>query len=85
MLEIPDKVEKKLRKLKQRYPVRYAFLFRKVCEILKNPQHYKNLRGHMKTLKRVHIDRSFVLTFSVDETLKTVTLEDLEHPDRVYQ
>ena len=30
---------------------------------LNNPQHYKNLRKPLQHLKRIHVDKSFVLTF----------------------
>ena len=58
---------------------------RKAEEILNQPQHYKNLSGPMKHLKRVHVDSNFVLTYSVYEGTKTVVLEDLDHHDRIYQ
>jgi mRNA-degrading endonuclease RelE of RelBE toxin-antitoxin system len=58
---------------------------RKADEILRNPHRYKNLRAPLQRLKRVHIDSSFVLTFSVNETRRRIVLEDFEHHDRVYQ
>jgi len=33
---------------------------------------------------RVHIDKSFVLTYEIDEKNKTVKLLDYEHHDKIY-
>ena len=35
--------------------------------------------------KRVHIDKHFVLIFSVDEENKIVALEDYDHHDKIYK
>ncbi|MFA6420576.1 MAG: addiction module toxin RelE, partial [archaeon] len=48
-------------------------------------QHYKNLRSPLNYLKRVHILKSFVLTFAVDEKNKTISLEDYDHHDNIYE
>lgn len=50
------------------------------CDIL-GFQHYKNLRGDMSHLKRVHIG-SFVLTFRVEGDM--VVFENLTHHDDSY-
>ncbi|MFH1773691.1 MAG: hypothetical protein ABH874_01885 [Methanobacteriota archaeon] len=39
----------------------------------------KTLRAPMQNLRRVHVDRSFVLVYSVDEKNKVVIIEDYEH------
>jgi mRNA-degrading endonuclease RelE of RelBE toxin-antitoxin system len=36
-------------------------------------------------MRRVHIDKSFVLVFSIDETEKTVIIEDYDHHDKIYK
>jgi mRNA-degrading endonuclease RelE of RelBE toxin-antitoxin system len=46
---------------------------------------YKNLRQDLKGLKRVHIDRNFVLTFRVDEAREFVFFADFDHHDKVYK
>jgi len=56
----------------------------KIKEIIKNPHHYKNLRKPLQHLKRVHVDKSFVLAFSVDEERKVVIIEDYDHHDNIY-
>ncbi len=60
-------------------------IMKKAAEISKNPHRYKNLRAPLNQWKRVHIDKHFVLAFSVDEKTKTVTLEDFDHHDKIYK
>ena len=38
----------------------------------------------MKHLRRVHIDRSFVLVFYIDETNEVVFFTDIDHHDKIY-
>jgi YafQ family addiction module toxin component len=84
-LIIQPSLRKKLRRIFKRNRLQHEIIFKKVAEILQNPHHYKNLRAPMQFLKRVHIDSSFVLTFSVDENTRTVTLEDYDHHNNIYQ
>lgn len=84
-LEIRKSVEKTLQKLSKKNPKQLAIIEKKLAEILENPQHYKNLNAPLQHLKRVHIDSNFVLVFSVNETNKTVTIEDYDHHDNIYK
>lgn len=83
-LKIRPALDKKLKKMSKRDTKRLEIINNKVLEIRENPQRYKNLRAPMQHLKRVHINRHFVLVFSVDEENKTVILEDYEHHDKAY-
>lgn len=58
---------------------------KKVAWLRQNPHACKNLRRPLQRWKRVHIDGSFVLCFSVDDEEKTITLEDFDHHDRIYR
>ena len=84
-LDIKPHLDKTLSKLKKKNPKQFEIIYNKVEEILKNPHAYKNLKSPLKNWKRVHIDRHFVLTFSVDENTKTVILEDYAHHDKIYR
>lgn len=84
-LDIKPSFDKKFQKLYKKNRKQYEIIMKKVKEILKNPQHYKNLRAPLNHLKEVHIDKSFVLTFSVDENTKVVTLEDYDHHDKIFE
>lgn len=72
-------------KLAKKNPKQIEIINKKTNEIRENPQHYKNLKKPLQNLKRVHIDNNFVMLFSVDETSKTVIIEDYDHHDNIYK
>ena len=84
-LKIKPGLEKILKKLAKKNRVQVDIIFKKVEEILANPHRYKNLRTPLNDWKRVHVDKHFVLLFSVDEESKSVTLEDYDHHDNIYK
>ena len=84
VLHISPDLDKVFSKLIKKNKKQYEIIMKKVEEIVQNPQHYKNLRVPLQHLKRVHIDKHFVLVFSVDENNKTITLEDYDHHDNIY-
>jgi len=71
-------------KLARKNPNQLLIIEKKIEEVRKNPQHYKNLRKPLQHLKRVHIDKSFVLMFSVDENKKHIIIEDYDPHDNIY-
>lgn len=83
-LFIRPALQKKFEKLARKNPKIAEIIAKKTEEIIQNPQHYKNLRKPLQHWKRVHIDSHFVLTFSVDESTKTIILEDFDHHDNIY-
>lgn len=83
--ELRKSVEKAFFKLAKKNPKQMDIIEKKINEIVQNPHHYKNLRKPMQHLKGVHIDKSFVLVFSVDEKKKTVVIEDYGHHDNIYK
>jgi YafQ family addiction module toxin component len=83
-LRIKEELDSKFEKLAKKNKKQLEIILNKVDEILENPHRYKNLRAPMNHLKRVHIDKHFVLIFSIDEESKTVTLEDYDHHDNIY-
>jgi YafQ family addiction module toxin component len=84
-LELRKSAEKVFFKLAKKNPKQLEIIENKLKEILENPQHYKNLRKPMQHLKRVHIDKSFVIVFSVDEIKKKIIIEDYDHHDKIYR
>jgi len=50
-----------------------------------NPHHYKPLRYDLKGLRRVHLEKSFVLIFEINEEEKIVRFLDFEHHDEIYR
>ena len=84
-LYIKPSLDKKLEKLSKKSKRQYEIILKKIEEILDNPQHYKNLRAPLNHLKEVHIDKHFILTFSIDENAKTVTIEDYNHHKEIFK
>lgn len=84
-LAIRPGLDKTLRKLIKKNRKQYEIIMKKAQEILINPHRYKNLRAPLQHWKRVHIDRHFVLTFSMDEKTMTVILEDFDHHNNIYK
>ena len=84
VLEISDKLDKVFSKLSKKDKKKLMILHKKIEEIRENPYHYKPLRGDMHGARRVHIAKSFVLTYEIDETNKVVKLLDYDHHDNIY-
>ena len=83
--EIKPTLEKKLVKIKKKDSALFVDVREKIKEVIENPQHYKPLRYDLKGLRRVHVKRSFVLVFEVDENDRIVRFLDLDHHDRIYR
>jgi YafQ family addiction module toxin component len=72
-------------RLKVKNRVLFEAIFKKIDEILQNPTRYKPLRHDMKGFQRVHVMKSFVLIFKVDDDNKIVKFEDFDHHDKIYK
>lgn len=83
-LKIRAELDSKFEKLAKKNKKQLEIILNKADEIIQDPHRYKNLRAPMNHLKRIHIDKHFVLVFSVDEDAKIVTLEDYAHQDNIY-
>lgn len=82
--EIHPKCSREINKLSKRNSLLEKVLKRKINEILKNPSHYKPLKYDLAGERRVHILKSFVLKFSIDENQKTITFLAFAHHDKAY-
>ena len=82
--ELRKSVEAIFFKLTKKNPKQLEIIFKKIEEIRSNPHRYKNLRSPLQHLKRIHIDKSFVLVFSIDDTNKLLIIEDYDHHDNIY-
>jgi len=83
-LALKPNVDKVFYKLGRKNPKQMLIITKKIGQILENPEHFKPLRGDMHGARRVHIDKSFVLTYEIDEQNKIVTLLDYDHHDNIY-
>lgn len=84
LLGTKPEIDKVFSKLKKKNPTQLKIIFKKIEQIVESPYHFKPLRGDMHGARRVHIDKSFVLTYEIDEKNKTVKLLDYDHHDNIY-
>ena len=83
--EYSDHIIKVFKKLRKKNPKQMRIIAKKIDEIILNPHRYKNLKNPLQHCKRVHIDDSFVLVYSVDEKNKIVKIKDYDHHDNIYK
>lgn len=83
--EIKPSCRKSINKACKKNPVLKEALETKMREIVNNPPHYKPLKYELKGERRVHIMKSFVLKFEIDENKKAVRFLVFEHHDRAYK
>ena len=83
-----EKLKGIIANLRRKDPQRLEILYKKIKQIINSDEftieHYKNLRYGMKEFKRVHVDKSFVLTFEYDKTSKFILFVDFDHHDNIY-
>ena len=86
--DLSDELRFIIKKLAKKDKKKVEIINRKIKEIISSDsnsiEHYKNLRHGLSDLKRVHIDRSFVLTFKVDKAKNYILFMDFDHHDNVY-
>ncbi|VVC03141.1 ParE toxin of type II toxin-antitoxin system, parDE [Candidatus Burarchaeum australiense] len=56
----------------------------KITEILQNPHAFKPLRAPLEGLRRVHVLKSFVLVYKINEARNVVELVNFLHHDEAY-
>ena len=81
---ISKKLKAKMEKICRKDRQLHVALMKKIREIPNDPHHYKPLRHDLKGFYRVHIEKSFVLIFSVEEDSGMVKFIDLDHHDEIY-
>ena len=87
--DISDELKFKIKKLVKKDKKRADILQKKIKQIINSNEesinHYKNLKHDLRKFKRVHIDRSFVLTFNVDLKNNFILFIDFNHHDTIYK
>ena len=83
VLEISDCADKKFEKLAGKNRKQLEIINKKILQILENPYHFKTLRGDMYGARRVHIDKSFVLTYEINEKEKVIRILDYDHHHKI--
>jgi mRNA-degrading endonuclease RelE of RelBE toxin-antitoxin system len=87
--EIREKLDKNLRKLKKKDEFAFSVLFKKIMEIANSNEttinFYKNLRKPLQYLKRVHVNKHFVLTFEYSKEENKIYFDNYKHHDKIYK
>lgn len=73
--------EKQLKKLKQKDPVLFSRIKKKLEELLDNPLHFKPLQNKLKGCRRIHFD-PFVVVFEIEG--ETIIFHYIKHHDDAY-
>ena len=84
VVEVMPSCERMIEKACKKNPVLRDALRKKMKEIIENPLHYKPLKYDLAGERRVHLLKSFVLKFSIDETQKVVRFLFFGHHDEAY-
>lgn len=84
-LEKADGFEKALRKLTAKNPEFRNAFENKLKQILEEPQRLKPLGNQLRGFRRVHLMKSFVLTYEILEAQNSVKLLRIEHHDNAYR
>ncbi|MBU2634397.1 MAG: type II toxin-antitoxin system RelE/ParE family toxin [Nanoarchaeota archaeon] len=82
-LSVKPEVDKKFEKIRKKNSKQFKIILKKIEQVVKNPHHFKPLRGDMHGVRRVHVG-SFVLTYEIDEEKKVITILDYDHHDKIY-
>jgi len=85
IMEVTPSCERSIEKACKKNPVLRDALRNKMGEVLENPSRYKPLRHDMAGERRVHILKSFVLKFEIDEGRNIVNFLSFEHHDEAYR
>jgi len=79
-----EHITKLFRKMAKKDQRQLLIIRKKLIQILEDPYRFKPLAVPMEGIRAVHIDKSFVLTYSIDEPRKIVVIEDYDHHDNIY-
>lgn len=84
-LKIKPHVDKAFAKIGKKDPEQLNAIKNKIKQIIENPYRFKPLSSTMKNKWRVHIYKSFVLVYAIDEKEKIIELLDYDHHDNIYE
>ncbi|MBU2634124.1 MAG: type II toxin-antitoxin system RelE/ParE family toxin [Nanoarchaeota archaeon] len=79
------KCKKEIDKICKKNNILEKSLRKKMKEILENPYHYKPLKYNFSGERRVHIMKSFILKYKIDEERKTIIFLFFGHHDNAYK
>lgn len=84
-LELRESIESKFKKISKKDKKQMIIIEKKISQILSNPYMFKPLKAPLNNLRRVHVMKSFVLIYSINEKEKSIIIEAYEHHDKAYK
>ena len=84
-LKVREHVDNLFMKMGKRERHSLEIIYKKLREVCENPTKFKPLGAPMQGLRRVHVLKSFVIAYSIDESTHTIWIEDFDHHDNVYE
>ena len=84
-LDVSQRLDRVFDKLSKKDKKSLKIINNKIKHILENPYQFKPLRNEMAGIRRVHIGKSFVLTYEILESEKIVRILDYEHHDNIFK
>ncbi len=85
LYEFSKELIRKLEKIQKKNKQMFEAIMKKIKEIKENPEHFKPLRYEMYGYRRVHVMKSFVLIFKIDNQQNKIIFEDFDNHDRIYR
>ena len=83
-LRVSEHLDRLFFKLSKKDKLSFEILSKKIKKILENPKIGKPLTANMIGQRRVHIGKSYVLTYDILEDKKIIRLLDFDHHDKIY-
>lgn len=80
---IEEKLQEILKRLFKKHKKVYETCINKIELIINTPEQYKPPKHDIKNIRRVHIAKSFLLTFRVEKT--RIKFLDFDHHDNIYK
>lgn len=84
VIEFEQRLQKQVAKAGRKNPAFKNALENKIIQIREDPYRFKPLHAPLQNMRRVHLLKSFVLIYSIDESQKIVRVLAIEHHDDSY-
>ncbi|MFH1256786.1 MAG: type II toxin-antitoxin system mRNA interferase toxin, RelE/StbE family [Candidatus Diapherotrites archaeon] len=82
VLPVVDRIFKRLAKKDK---IQLIAVNNKIKQLQENPLIGKPLHFPLQNMRRVHVMKSFVLIYDIQEKDKTITMRDYDHHDNIYR
>jgi len=78
-------VDRQFKRLGKKDKNQLRAVYKKIRQLQENPYTGKPLHFPLQNMRRVHVFKSFVLVYDIQEREKTITIRAYEHHDRAYK